>query len=79
MINKPGKNINSRPVANVTKISSGRPILHVAGDLQNLFGTSDFPTAFLGPNVKKALHGGEISNRVVIKLFVKIINESFFK
>ena len=30
-----------------------------AGDLQNLFGTSDFPTAFLGPNVKKALHGGK--------------------
>jgi hypothetical protein len=38
MINKPEKNINSRPVANATKISSGRPILHVAGDLQNLFG-----------------------------------------
>jgi hypothetical protein len=50
---------------------------------------SDFPTAFLGlnigpsPNVKKALFfpisWGEIHNSMVIKLFVKIANESFFK
>jgi hypothetical protein len=50
---------------------------------------SDFPTAFLGQNigpssnVKKALFfqisWGKIPNSVVIKLFVKIANESFFK
>jgi hypothetical protein len=50
---------------------------------------SDFPTSFLGPNigpspnVKKAfffpISRGKILNSVVIKLFVKIINESFFK
>jgi len=50
---------------------------------------SDFPTAFLlpnigpSPNVKKALFfpisWGKIPNSVVIKLFVKIVNESFFR
>ena len=51
--------------------------------------TSDFPTVFLGPNidpspnVKKVLFfsisWGKIPNSVVIKLFVKIGNEIFFK
>ena len=51
---------------------------------------SDFPTTFLGqnigpnPNVKKAFFSppiswGKIQYCVVIKLFVKIVNESFFK
>ena len=51
--------------------------------------SSDFPTVFLGPNighspnVKKALFfpisGGNIPNCLVMKLLVKIGNESFFK
>ena len=57
---------------------SNRP----AGDLQNLFGSSDFLTAFLGRIWKRlffTISQGKIPNSVVIKLFVKIVNESFFK
>jgi hypothetical protein len=50
--------------------------------------SSDFPTVFganIGPspNVKKVLFfpisWGKIPNSMVIKLFVKIVHESFFK
>jgi hypothetical protein len=41
---------------------------HPTGDLKYLFGTSDFPIAFC----EKMLF-------LVMKLFVKIVNESFYK
>jgi hypothetical protein len=64
-----GKNINSRQCDQTFHWTtyftrSNRP----AGDLRYLFGTSDFPTAL-----------SEQMLFLVMKLFVKIVNESFLK